>query len=481
MKKNNVKVLMVSAEVVPFAKAGGLADVVGSLPPALKKLGTDIRIVMPKYGLISEKKYKLERIAKDISLPSGGEIVKIDLYKAFLPKTKIPVYFIDYPKYFSENKIYTEKNDTKRFIFFSLAVKYILPIINFKPDVIHAHDFHSALVTNFIKLSDSIYSKNAKTVYTIHNLNYQGKSNLGVLKEGNLDLNSLESLSKDAKDGDINFMVQGIFNCDVLNTVSPTYAKEIMTKEQGGGLHRVIKKNKLKLTGILNGLDVDKFNPLTDPHLFKNFSVDSLDDKALNKTELQKKFSLPVDASKPMIAIVSRLAWQKGLELLSNEIFDKLDVQLVILGTGEKKYEDYCKKLAKKYPDKVSAQIMFDVSLAQKIYAASDFFLMPSRYEPCGLGQMIAMRYGSLPIVRKTGGLADTVNSSLGFAFTSFSQRALYLAILKAVKTYSDKRKYQAMQKRVMKKDFSWNKSAKKYLSIYKSLKAKKNYGKKKI
>ncbi|NCD00757.1 glycogen synthase [bacterium] len=474
MKTDNTKVLMVSAEVAPFAKAGGLADVTGSLPPALKKLGVDVRIVMPKYGLISESEYKLEKIVRDISIPSGGEIVKISLYKSFLPKTDIPVYFIDYPKYFGGDKIYTDNEDTKRFIFFSLAIKYILPIIDFKPDVVHAHDFHSALVTNFMKLSDCIYSKDVKTVYTIHNLNYQGKSDLAVLKEGNLDLNSLESLSKDAKDGDINFMVQGIFNCDVLNTVSPTYAKEIMTKEQGGGLHKEIKKNKLKLKGILNGLDLNKFNPFSDPYIYKNYFVDSLNNKNLNKMELQRELGLPVDESKPMLAIVSRLAWQKGLELISDDIFDKLDLQFVVLGTGEEKYEDYCKKLAEKYPDKVSAQIRFDVGLAQRIYAASDFFLMPSRYEPCGLGQMIAMRYGSLPIVRKTGGLADTVNSKNGFVFNTFSQRALFLAISKAIKVYKNKRKFQSMQKRVMQKDFSWDKSAKKYLSIYKKLKSKK-------
>lgn len=465
-----LKVLMVTAEISPFAKAGGLADVTGSLPPALSALGVDVRLVMPKYASISEKKYNLKKIKERIEIPTGGEIVEIDLYQGFLPYSNIPVYFIDYPEYFGSKEIYTGSNDAKRFIFFSLSIIYILPIINFKPDVVHAHDFHSALVCNFINLSDYSYSKDAKTLYTIHNLNYQGQTSPDILKTGNLNLSSLESLATDAKDGDINFMVQGIINCQALNTVSPTYAKEIMTKKQGGGLHRVIKKNKHKLVGILNGLDISKFDPEVDSNIYCNFSSNSIDKKFKNKLALQKELGLAVNKDKPLLAIVSRLAWQKGFELINSDFFEKLDFQLVVLGTGEKNYEDKFKSWAEKYPDKVSAQISFDENLAQRIYAGADFFLMPSRYEPCGLGQMIAMRYGTLPIVRKTGGLADTVNSKVGFSFSTFSQRAFYLAINKALKTYANKKKYRSMQVKAMKTDFTWNKSAKKYLNIYNKL-----------
>ncbi|MCF7820116.1 MAG: glycogen synthase [Candidatus Pacebacteria bacterium] len=472
---DNLKVLMVAAEISPFAKAGGLADVTGSLPPALSALGVDVRLVMPKYGSISEKKYALKRIHKDIDVPTGGKIIKIDIYQGALPRTDIPVYFIDCPEYFGDKEIYLGEKDTQRFIFFSLSILYILPIIEFKPDVVHAHDFHSALVANFINLSNFTYSKDAKTLYTIHNLNYQGQASPDVLKEGNLSASSLESLATDAKDGDINFMVQGIFNCQALNTVSPTYAKEIMTKEQGSGLHRVIKKNKHKLLGILNGLDISKFNPETDPNICCNFSVESLDKKSENKLALQRELGLPEDKDKPLLAIVSRLAWQKGFELINSELLEKLDFQLIVLGTGEEKYENHFKDLAEKFPEKVSAQIKFDLGLAQRIYAGSDFFLMPSRYEPCGLGQMIAMRYGSLPIVRYTGGLADTVNKKVGFSFKTFSQKAFYLAVNRALKTYYNKKKYQSMQARAMKVDFSWSRSAKKYLNIYRKLTKHKN------
>ncbi|MFP4514435.1 MAG: glycogen synthase [Parcubacteria group bacterium] len=470
MKNKEIKVLMTSAEISPFAKVGGLSDVVGSLPPAMKKLGVDVRLMMPKYGSIDEKKYKLERIHKNVKVPSATTMETIDIYLAYLPETEIPVYFIDNKKYFSKKEVYWG-NNPERFSFFCLSVIYALSELEFKPDVIHAHDFHTALLTNLVKISDYIYSKDAKTLYTIHNLNYQGKADPRVLKNANLSTASMESLSKDARDGDINLMVQGIFNCDLLNTVSPTYAKEISKKEQGGGLHRVIKKNQDKLSGILNGLDLEAFNPVTDTSITKNYSFSSLEKKLENKSSLQKEMNLEVNENIPLVAMVSRLAWQKGLELIEDKLINDLKMQVVVLGTGEKKYEDYLQKLAKKYPKKLAVKIMFSSDMAQRIYAGSDFFLMPSRFEPCGLGQMIAMRYGSLPIVRATGGLKDTVDESVGFIFTKFSARAFYLAVKRAVDVYhKEPKKFKKMQVKAMKKDFSWDSSAKKYLKLYKNL-----------
>ncbi|MCF7794960.1 glycogen synthase [Patescibacteria group bacterium] len=470
MKNKEIKVLMASAEISPFAKVGGLADVVGSLPPAMKKIGVDVRLIMPKYGSIDDKKYSLERIYKNIKVPSATNIQTIDIYLGHLPNTDIPVYFIDNKKYFSKKEVYWG-NNAERFSFFCLSVIYALSELEFKPDIIHAHDFHSALITNLVKLSTYVYSKSAKTLYTIHNLNYQGKSEPKVLKNANLSISSMESLSKDAKDGDINLMVQGIFNCDLLNTVSPTYAQEITKKEQGGGLHRVIGKNKDKLSGILNGLDTEAFNPATDKDIVKKYSLSNLEGKTKNKLALQKEMNLEVNKDIPLVAMVSRLAWQKGLELIEDNLINNLDMQVVILGTGEKKYEDYLQKLAKKYPEKLAVKIMFSSAMAQRIYAGSDFFLMPSRFEPCGLGQMIAMRYSSLPIVRATGGLKDTVDSSVGFMFKKFSARAFYLAVKRAIDVYYDEpKKFKKMQIKAMKKDFSWDNSAKKYLKLYKNL-----------
>ena len=470
MKNKEIKVLMTSAEISPFAKVGGLADVVGSLPPAMKKLGVDVRLMMPKYGSIDDRKYKLQKIYRNIKVPSATTMQTIDIYLAYLPETDIPVYFIDNKKYFAKKEVYWG-NDAERFSFFCLSVVYALSELEFKPDLIHAHDFHTALLTNLVKISTYIYSKNAKTLYTIHNLNYQGKIEPKVLKNANLNSKSMESLSKDAKDGDINLMVQGIFNCDSLNTVSPTYAKEITKKEQGGGLHRVIKKNKEKLSGILNGLDLEAFNPATDKDIVKKYSVSNLEDKQENKLSLQKEMNLEINKDIPLVAMVSRLAWQKGLELIEDNLINNLDMQVVILGTGEKKYEDNLQKLARKYPEKLAVKIMFSSDMAQRIYAGSDFFMMPSRFEPCGLGQMIAMRYGSLPIVRATGGLKDTVDKSVGFIFKKFSARAFYLAVKRAIDLYhQEPKKFKKMQITAMKKDFSWDNSAKKYLKLYKNL-----------
>ena len=470
MSNKQIKVLMTSAEISPFAKVGGLADVLGSLPPAIKDLGVDVRLIMPKYGSIDEKKYKLKKVCNSIKVPSATKVLEVDIYLGFLPDTDIPVYFVHNDKYFSQDKVYWG-NDAERFSFFCLSVIYVLSEIDFRPDIIHTHDFHTALLTNLVRLSDYAYSKNVKTLYTIHNLNYQGKSEPKMLKNANLKVDSMETLSKDAKDGDINLMVQGILNSDLFNTVSPTYAKEITKKEQGGGLHRVTKANKKRLSGILNGLDLQVFNPEVDKDIKVNFNVDTLDKKIENKLALQKEMGLEENKDIPLVAMVSRLAWQKGLELIEDNLINDLDMQVVILGTGEKKYEDYLQKLAKKYPNKLAVKIMFSSAMAKRIYAGSDFFLMPSRFEPCGLGQMISMRYGSLPIVRATGGLKDTVDKSVGFVFKKFSARAFYLAVKRAVDLYHNKPKqFKKMQLKAMKKDFSWNNSAKKYLKLYKTL-----------
>lgn len=465
----NLKIIMAAAEINPFAKAGGLADVAGSLPPALKKLGCDIRLIMPKYGTIDEKKYKLKKIISNIEIVSAKKKRKVDLWEAKLPGHNIKVYFVDNKEFFGRKAIYFG-NNSERFLFFSLAVSQVLPLIKFQPDIIHCHDFHSAMLINIVKASNlySSYYASVKFVYTIHNLNYQGVSEIEVLSTGNLSVDLLESLGEDAKDGDINFMAQGIVNADMVNTVSPTYAKEITTSAFGAGLNRVIKANSHKIVGIINGIDPELFDPSKDKLVKYKYDLKNISKKTKNKTFLQKSVGLPQDAKMPLVGVVSRIVWQKGLNLITEDLVRDLDCQFVFLGTGQKEYEDYLKKLARKYPKKVSANMFFGIDLASHIYAGSDIFLMPSRYEPCGLGQMIAMRYGTVPLVRETGGLADTVDSKVGFKFKEFKTSSLKVALKKAIITYNlNPKKWEKIRANGMKKDFSWNKSAKLYLKMY--------------
>ena len=458
---------MTASEMAPLAKVGGLADVVGSLPPALAKLGCDVRVAIPAYGSIDKKKIKAKKILANIAIKSGGQNLKINLWQTEVGS--ITVYLLDCPKYFGKKEIYSN-SDSERFLFFSLAILQVLPLIKFKPDIIHTHDFHTALIPNLLKATKNPYFKNTKTLYTIHNLNHQGKSKIEVLSTGNLNKNSLKSLSRDAQDGDINFMVQGIISSDLVNTVSPTYAKEIATSIYGAGIEKVIRENQNKISGILNGIDIEFFNPAQDKYIKQNYTYKTLDKKQENKLALQKQLGLEQNKNIPLTGLISRLAWQKGLELFTEEAAE-LPCQFVFLGTGEKKYEDQLKGLAKKYPKKISAQITFNIKLAQQIYAASDIFLMPSRFEPCGLGQMIAMRYSAVPIVRATGGLSDTVNKKVGFSFSEFSAQAFTKTLKDALDLYYKKpSQWKKMQKRGMKKDFSWNKSAKEYLKLYKKL-----------
>ncbi len=474
-RRNNkkVKVLMASAEASPLAKVGGLSDVVGSLPKALNELECDARVIMPKYGSIDQKKYDLKKIKASISIEVDGKKEKVSIWQTKKAISGTTVYLIG-NKRFDKPEVYHGDN-SERFLFFSAACLEVLPLIGFKPNVIHCHDFHSAFILPLLKSGNYPQLSEIKTVYTIHNLKYQGKTTPKKLKMVDMHENSLASIATDAADGDINFMVQGIINSDIFNTVSPTYAKEITQKEQGAGLDRVIRTNKDKLYGIINGLDTDSFDPAKDNNIAFNYSVKDLSKKNKNKLHLQKLLGLPEDGNKALVGFISRLAWQKGLELITEKMIKECDCQFVFLGTGEKKYEDKLKRLGEKYPNKVSANIMFDISLAQKIYAGSDIFLMPSRFEPCGLGQMIAMRYGTVVVARATGGLKDTVDGDVGFKFTEFKSEKLQKTLQKCLRTYyNNSEKWLKLQKNCLKKDFSWKNSAKQYQDLYKQLLAKK-------
>jgi starch synthase len=469
-KKQQLKIAFLSAECAPFIKAGGLGDVVGSLPQALEKIGIKPVLFLPLNKNVSVKKWKLKKVKK-FKIAYDKKVEQVEILKTNMPNSKVIVYFLSNQKYFNKEEVYG--GGLKKFLFYSLASLEAMKILKFKPNLIHCHDHQVGLTKNII---DSTYKndkffKDIKTVFTIHNLNYQGKQKPTILEKVNHDIDKLAPVVNDLKDGDINFMVQGILSFDIVTTVSPTYAKEILTKEFGVGLENILKKRKRSLHGIINGLDMDVFNPMTDKNLPFNYDKKTIKQKSKNKMWLQKKYDLPVDESKALVGFVSRMVWQKGVDLISEEVVKNLDCQFIILGTGEERYHKHLKKLAKKYPDKFSAQIQFSVEIAQQIYGASDIFLVPSRYEPCGLTQMIAMRYGSVPVVRATGGLKDTVSKKVGFVFKKFTSKELQKSLQQALNIYYKKpKKWKKLQTNGMKTDFSWKVSAKEYLKLYKKL-----------
>ena len=478
-----MKVLYVTAECWPFAKTGGLGDVAYALPKALKKEGVDVRVIMPKYSTIptylKDQLKKVGEFSVDVSWRSqycGLEQMELD---------GVTFYFVDNEYYFKRDgaeSIYGHGDDAERFIFFTNAVLKSIDKLGFYPDVINASDWHTGMLPLFLKEKYSHLPKykNIKTMYTIHNLQYQGIFGREILGDV-LDIDFKHFNNGDIEYyGNINFMKAGINFADKVSTVSPSYAEEIKTEFYGNSLDGLINANSHKLIGILNGLDYDINNPKTDKNLFENYDVKSIDKKVKNKLELQKLLKLEVNPDIPMVGIVSRLVSQKGLDLIDfmmPEIVNE-NMQLVVLGTGDNEYQSMFHYYDSHYPNKVSANITFDSSLAQQIYAASDIFLMPSLFEPCGIGQMIAMRYGTLPIVRETGGLKDTVipyneytKEGNGFSFANYNAHEMFFTLQRALKLYQeDKEAWNTLVENAMNTDNSWSKSAKEYIETYKSL-----------
>ncbi|XOU94225.1 MAG: glycogen synthase [Candidatus Kerfeldbacteria bacterium] len=484
-----LKVLLIASELNPIAKVGGLADVIGALPKALAKLGVDVRIAIPKYGVIDEKEYPVTELAKNVTVPFEGEDKLMNIFSTPLPDTKVPVYLLDNLEYLGQNGIYFETDasssgsnrEAERYSFFARSVMEIFEPLDWYPDVIHCHDWHVGFVPVILKILSKKNNKLAhiKSLLTIHNLEYQGRYDEQMIFNAfGIKKSDHETLSEN-QNGQINSLQQAILTSDHLNTVSPNYAKEILTKKYGAGLESTLDVRKNDLEGVINGIDVDRFNPETDKSLIANYSVDDLSGQAKCKEDLQKKCDLKVDPKIPILGIVSRLADQKGIDLIY-DIADKIakeDVQFVCLGTGDPKLEAMMSEIAKKYPEKFYTQIAFDAAFAQLIYAGSDMFLMPSKFEPCGLGQMISMRYGTAPIVRYTGGLADTVenydaknDTGDGFVFNDYDADQFFEAIKNSLDLYQDQKKWYNLIKRIMKKDFSWTASANKYIELYKKI-----------
>ncbi len=468
-----IKILMAAAEAAPFAKVGGLADVVGSLPKAIKKLGYDVRLIMPLYGSINRRQFGLKKIKSNLRIKAGQQRFTVHLWQAKLPSTAVRVYFIDAPRFFRSRFVYSPQgNNTQRFLFFSLAAITVLPSLGWRPNIIHCHDVHTAIIPDLLAVRRTdLFYQNIKTIYTIHNLNYQGLSETEVLSMANLSPQALPALAQDAQDKSINFMVQGILGADLITTVSPTYAREITTSIYGAKIEAVIKSRRRDLYGILNGIDTERFNPATDPAIAVRYSAKTLARKQQNKAALQKKLKLPVRPQTPVVGFIARLVWQKGIDLFSCSLVEKLPAQFVFLGTGQPAYEKRLRALEQKYPDKVRANVFFDPNLAQQIYAGADILAVPSRFEPCGLTQMIAMRYGTVPVVRAVGGLKDTVDKNVGWRFFAFSERAFARALGQAIKVYqTSARRWQILQKNGMAKDFSWRQPARQYEKLYQKL-----------
>ncbi len=472
-----MNVLFVAAEGVPFSKTGGLADVIGALPKELRRAGLNVRVVLPKYGDTPPQYEQEMELVHRLSVQVGWRNQYCGVLK--LEYEGVVYYFIDNESHFKRPGTYGFFDDGERFSFFNRAILEALPSLDFKPDLIHCHDWHAGMIPVLLTQyrNQEFYSK-VKTVYTIHNLQYQGvfpKSVLGdLLGLGweHFNVNGVEYHDQ------VNFMKGGLNYANALTTVSPTYAKEIQTPFYGADLEGVLARRQSFVSGIINGIDMREWNPQTDLYLTKNYSWRSLKRKEENKLALQEELGLKRDANVPMLGMVTRLARQKGLDLVShvlNEILT-LDLQLVVLGTGETEFEQMFQHVAGIAPEKVSANIKFENILAHKIYAASDLFLMPSLFEPCGLGQLIAMRYGSLPIVRETGGLKDTVepynqatDQGLGFSFANYNAHELLDTVRRAVNLYETEKDgaWKRMVGRAMRADFSWKQSAIKYKELY--------------
>jgi starch synthase len=479
-----MKILFPVSESVPFAKTGGLADVAGSLPQALAKLGHEVYVVMPLYRQARNAGVGMNSTRLKLAVPLGTQVIHAEVWEAQLAESGVHLYFIQHDPFYDRAELYRNaegdyRDNDQRFIFFCRAVMELGKNLGQSWDIIHGHDWHTGLIPVYLKTlyAEETAYQHCRSVITIHNLAYQG-----LFPASSMEYTGLPWSLFDAEGvefwGRLNFLKAGLIYADWINTVSPTYAREIQTLELGHGLDGVLRYRRNELSGILNGVDYSIWNPQNDPLLPIHFQAHELERKQELKAELledQRLFALP---NAPLISMISRLDEQKGLDIIAEaaESLLSLNVHLVILGTGSRKFHEYLLHLKSKFARKLSVNLNFNNELAHRIYAASDMFLMPSRYEPCGLGQLIAMRYGTVPIVRHTGGLADTVvefdgQHGNGFTFHDYTGTAMVTAVRSACETYQDSKAWNLVARNAMAADFSWERSAGEYHVLYHRLK----------
>jgi starch synthase len=489
-----MNIAITASEAAPFAKTGGLADVVGALPKALNQLGCDVKVFIPKYSAIDEAKYDLhyEYAIGEMPIRVNDIPWPVHVQRSMLPGSPVEIYFIDCPHFFHRKSIYTgDADEHERFILFSKAVIETLQRLQWAPDVIHCNDWQTALIPVLLKHNykwDSLFDDTA-TLLSIHNIGYQGLFAKSALQAAELGEDLFYPGGPLELNGAVCFLKAGILFSEIISTVSETYAHEILTPEYGAGMEMILRTREHDLFGVINGIDDDIWDPETDHHLPYNYSASNLEGKLKNKAFLLMNTGHEFSEDRPVIGIISRLVAQKGFELVTDAMNDlmRVDAQWVVLGSGEAQYERLFTSMAHSLPQKVWTYIGFNNELAHLIEAGADMFLMPSRYEPCGLSQMYSLRYGTVPIVRKTGGLADTVHDwdeykaqgldiGNGFSFIDMTGYALGTSVYRAVEIFKNKPLWHRLQMNGMKRDFSWRASAAKYVSLYEKAVARKQH-----
>lgn len=485
MSPKGLKVLFVCAEAAPFATVGGLAQVAYFLPRALKKLGIDVALFMPRYGTISEEKYHIEPLLDGLMVPTdvkdGPSELECNVKVRYGGRWEPTVYFLENHEFYEmRGNVYGYKDDPARFALLSRGLLEFVKAVDYRPQIIHANDWHTGYVANYLRRK---YEKESEfraisTVFTIHNLKNQGIFDFRYASP--MDFDDGKSLPAPFPSEALrkqNALKRGIIYSDLVNTVSESYVREIMTSEYGEGLHDLIKELRDKFFGILNGLDYTDFNPSTDHVIKKGFSTKTVAARVENKINLQKEFGLEANPSVPLLSYVGRLAEQKGMELMKEvlpSLLKEFPVQVVVLGTGESRYRDFFANLEKEYPGRVGCHLLANFTLPRKIFAGSDILILPSRFEPAGIVVMEGMRYGAVPVVRRTGGLSDIVNeynpqdnSGNGFSFHSFTPLSFFGAVVRALEVYKNKKSWHQLVSRVIREDFSWDKAAVRYADLY--------------
>lgn len=475
-----MKILFVTSEVAPLSKVGGLGDVAWALPRELNRLGHDVRVFSPKYGIIDENKFKTNYVLKDLTISTSKEKLICNVKTTKIPGN-ILVYLLENKEYYEQRaNVYGYSDDARRWYILSRAVLEFLKECEWKPDIVHSHDWTAGLVSNFMR---TLYKKDKDinkiaSVFTIHNLNHQGMFNFWEQKESEKDDGKRRMLDFYSDDvHKMNGIRRGIIYSDIITTVSENYSREILTPQYGAGLDKLLKEERMKLFGVINGLDYRVFNPKTDPDIWFNFDRNSIENKVKNKLAFQKEFGLEENPDIPLLGFVGRFSSQKGLDLIKDtfdDLLNNLDFQFAVVGSGAEKYLRYFDDLMKRYPKRVGGHLMISKIIGQQIYAASDIFIYPSQFEPCGLAHLIAMKYGSIPIVRSTGGLADTVEAynpktgeGNGFIFDEFDKNAFMIQVIRALESYKHEKEWLKLQHKVMGLNFSWKTSAVKYAELY--------------